>query len=94
MSHSELNKAIFAGAHEWRRMRASVAADVRHGHGDRAQEVRKALPALRQLGELRGCVHYAPGIFELGTKHADWFYESVDQWGSILAPSAFQAPSP
>jgi hypothetical protein len=94
MSHSELDKAVFASAREWRRLRARIAADVRHGNDGRAQELRAVLPLLRWIAWLRAVTECHPGIFELGARGADSFYEQADQWGSILVPSAFQAPSP
>ncbi len=91
MSHSEFSKATFASAREWRRMRAMIAAGVRHGHDDREmQECRELLAPLRQLGGLRAVVRLHPGMFELGTSCADWFYETVDQWGAIFAPGSFR----
>lgn len=94
MSHSELDKVIFASAREWRRVRAMIAADVRHGHDGRAQEYRELLALMKQPGLLRALVSYQPGIFELGTEHADWFYEAADRWGALFAPGAFREVSP
>lgn len=94
MSHSDYDRAVFASAPEWRRLRARIAADVRHGNDDRARDLREVLPCLKHIGMLRALTSRRPGIFELGTKHADFFYRAVDQWGSVLAPTAFRKDSP
>jgi hypothetical protein len=87
MSRHEIDKAIFASAREWRRLRAMIAANVRHCHAERAQELREVLGAAREIALMRGLTQYAPGAFELGTEHADSFYEAVDEWTAIRVPS-------
>lgn len=84
---------IFASAREWRRTRARIAANVRHGNDERAQKDRELLPHLRRLGTMRGIVRYLPGYFELGTEDADAFYEVADWWGALKAPGAFRRPA-
>lgn len=94
MSHHEIDRMIFASAREWRRVRARIAANVRHGNNEQARADREMLPHLRQFGVMRGIVRYGPGCFELGTEHADSFYEVADWWGAIKAPGAFRRAAP
>ena len=84
MSHRELDKTVFAHSPEWRAARASIAANVRHGHNDLAQWDRKLLPHLKQLGLLRVAVNRRPGVFELGTVQAETFYEIADYWLGVI----------
>src|SRR5258706_421949 len=91
MSYSAFDHLVFAEAREWRKIRAKQAAYARHRNDRQVAALRGLLPHLRGLGTIRAVTRSSPGFFEMGSKHADWFYRFIDEWGAILAPNAFEA---